>query len=103
MEIKDFRQIHPLFRPTMIDNTNDCVQLINALKQSVKHPNIEKHYSVMNSHFFPKINCFVPLLRLNNDTFIPAKIQLNMNTFSYNIGDKYIIKYNSLDKKVVMN
>ena len=102
-EMADIRKISPLFRHMMLDNNNDCVQMIDALKQSVKHPDIEKQYPVMNTQFFPKINCFVPLLRLNNDTFIPSKIQLNMNKMTYNIGDKYSIKYNSLEKTVVMN
>jgi hypothetical protein len=102
-EIADIRKISPLFRPMMLDNTNDCVQMIDALKKSVKYPDIEKQYPVMNTRFFPKINCFVPLLRLNNDTFMPSKIQLNMNKMTYNIGDKYSIKYNSLEKTVVMN
>ena len=101
--MEDIRQIHPLFRPMIIDNTNDCVRLINALKQSIKHPNIEKQYNVTNPQFFPKINCFVPLLRLNNDIFVPADIHLNMNKFSYNIGDKYSIKYDYLKRKIVMN
>ena len=101
--MEEIRNKHPFFRPMMLDNTNDCVQLINALKQSVKHPDIEKQYPVMNTQFVPKINCFVPLLRLNNDTFMPSEIQLNMNKFSYNIGEKYSIKYNSSEKKVVVN
>ena len=102
-EMADIRKISPLFRHMILDNNNDCVQMIDALKKSVKHPDIEKQYPVMNTQFFPKINCFVPLVRLNNDTFIPSKIQLNMNKFSYNIGDKYSVKYNSLEKKVVVN
>jgi len=102
-EMADIRKISPIIRHMMLDNNNDCVQMINALKKSVKHPDIEKQYHVINKQFFPKINCFVPLLRLNNDTFIPAKIQLNMNKMTYNIGDKYSIKYNSLEKTVVMN
>jgi hypothetical protein len=103
MEVIREKQVHPLFRPMMLNNTNDCIRLIDALKKSIKHPDIEKQYPVMNTQFFPKINCFVPLLRLNNDTFVPAEIQLNMNKFSYNIGDKYSVKYNSLEKTVVMN
>ena len=102
-EIADIRKISPIFRNMMLDNNNDCVQMIDALKQSVKYPNIEKQYPVMNTLFVPKINCFVPLLRLNNDTFMPSKIQLNMNKFSYNIGEKYSVKYNSLENTVVMN
>lgn len=99
---ENIRYIHPLFRPMMLDNTNDCIQLIDALKKSVKHPDIEKQYNVMNTQFVPKINCFVPLLRLNNDTFIPSEIHLSMNKFSYNIGEKYSVKYSPLDKKIVM-
>ena len=102
-EMEEIRKISPIFRNMMLDNNNDCVQMIDALKQSVKYPNIEKQYPVMNTLFVPKINCFVPLLRLNNDIFIPSKIQLNMNNFSYNIGEKYSVKYNSLEKTVVMN
>ena len=102
-EIADIRKISPLFRHMMLDNNNDCVQMIDALKKSVKHPDIEKQYPVMNTQFVPKINCFIPLLRLNNDTFMPSEIQLNMNKFSYNIGEKYSIKYNSSEKKVVVN
>ena len=55
-EMVDIRKISPLFRPMMLDNTNDCIQMIYALKQSVKHPDIEKQYPVMNTQFFPKIN-----------------------------------------------
>ena len=66
--MENIRNVYPVFRP-LLDNTNDCIQLIDALKQSVKHPNIEKKYNVMNTQFFPKINCFVPLFRVNNDIF----------------------------------
>ena len=101
--MEDIRNIHPLFRPMMLDNTNDCVQLINALKQSVKHPDVEKQYPVMNTQFVPKMNCFIPLLRVNNDVLMPSDIQLKMNKFSYNIGDKYGVKYTPSEKKIVVN
>ena len=99
--MENIRNVYPVFRP-LLDNTNDCIQLIDALKQSVKHPNIEKKYNVMNTQFFPKINCFGPLFIINNDIFIPNNIHLHITKMTYNIGDKYSIKYNPLEKKIVM-
>ena len=39
-EMADIRKISPLFRHMILDNNNDCVQMIDALKKSVKHQDI---------------------------------------------------------------